>query len=178
MKRILHSRAAAILALILLIPISVVLGGRVALFRLAAKAEAAYTEDSARWGCAKSDAQKIAEYGDQLSAITAALTGDVSLAEKAEAARRAADASPIGQTEVVALYRAAAVAYQSLQIDPSLTDQQKRSATAYFYEMQSVMQRLANNEAYARAAARYNEACRSFPSSLWGGREAAVYPSA
>jgi hypothetical protein len=42
----------------------------------------------------------------------------------------------------------------------------KKSATAYFYEMQSTEMRLANNGDYAARADKYNDAIRGLPASL------------
>ena len=175
MKRLLRSRAAAVIALLVLIPVSVCLGGWRSIRALAAKAETAYRADSARYGCAQTDVTKLCDLGGQLGAVAAAVLGEDSLAAAAESARRAA-ASPLGQEAVLAMYRHAALVYQTMQA-ASMSDQQARSATSYFYEMQSTVQRLAGNKEYADAAARYNRALSAFPGSLWGGAEAAVYPT-
>ena len=60
----------------------------------------------------------------------------------------------------------AASVYYKLNLDEKADETVKKSATAYFYEMQSTEMRLANNGDYAARADKYNDAIRGLPASL------------
>lgn len=166
-----YNRGAAFAALAVIVILSVLLGANRSVASLAGKVENAYTETEVQ-----SDLTKYVSHARSFAAATGSLYGENAALSEAIAALDDALASPFDAADrTSAIETAAAAVYYTLQLDETADETVKRTATAYYYEMQSTLQRLGNNETYAKRAAAYNDAIRAFPASLLvPGRRPAV----
>lgn len=168
-----YNRKAAVAALAVVIVLSILLGVNRSVASLSGKVEDAFVKTQVQ-----SDLSKYVTHARSFAASTAALYGDDDFLQAAIEALDAAVASPLWETHYLkAVEEAAAAVYYNLQLDGAADGDVKRSATAYYYEMQSTVQRLANNTDYQKRAAAYNKAIRAFPASLLapGRRDAVVF---
>jgi hypothetical protein len=163
-----YNRTAAAAALILVILAAVPLGTVRSVNALERKVEKLYDSGDREGGSVRSDLARMADYGQNLFAIADAIGCADPSFSSALSDLRAALGSPIMPADSAdALMSAASLTYNRILSLPDLSETQKNSAISYFYEMDSTRMRLQNNEAYARAADRYNDALDSFPASLF-----------
>ena len=167
MKKLMNSRPFAAACLVVVIVLSVCLGGIRSVKKLEKKAYEAYYTDFALYGEADNDIKKMSRYASMLSAVcVAADCASADFASAADAFDKAAGDPYLDQTLYNGLFDAATVSYNLLINHPDTPEQQSISAKQYYYEIDAAMRRLANNSGYNEAAARYNKALRSFPLSL------------
>ncbi len=166
-----YNRRAAIAALLVIILLSVVGGVNRSVASLARKAEDAYTETKVY-----ADLTDYVSYAQNFAAAHSALYGEDAALRHAIDALGKALVSPTAMTdELKTLSSLAASAYYKLSLDKTADETVKRSAMAYYYEMQSTEMRLNNNTEYKNRAMKYNTAICSFPASLLAsGRKPAV----
>lgn len=177
MKFLKYNRAAAAIVLAAVILLAIPLGVNRSVASLARRVERIYESGSARYGTVKTDLEKASGYAGHVYAIYAAAHGADAAYERAAASFDESLASPFdAASRFNDLYRAASELYYALSLDESLPEAQRNSVTAYFYELTSTQMRLAANEEYAAAAARYNRAIGAFPASVltFGSRATAV----
>ena len=113
-----------------------------------------------------SDLQSYIDFAKQLSAIAAA-NGCNTAQLDAELAKLVTDDPFSGADE--ALNRAssaAAVVYAELSAKTNIDDRQRRTAVSCNAEMYSLISRIQNNDAYNKAAKKYNKAANAFPASV------------
>ncbi len=174
MNTIRHNIPLAVAALVLIVVLALVLGTVRSVSSLAGKAEKLYAKESDTYGSPKKDLTKIVEWSTELNAISVA-AGCGEFTDEIGALRDTL-ASPVGQgNSALALYTAASSAYARITAKKDITEDQEKSATLYFYDIQSTMTRLKSNEDYRRAAEKYNAAIRSFPGILLRRDPAAEY---
>lgn len=171
-----YNRTAAWAVLIAVIAAAIPVGAIRSVSALENKVEKIYESGNDRYGTARTDLSRLAEYGQNLLAITDSLGCADSQFDDALKELRAALTSPLADTDAVtAVMNAASLSYNRLIALPDVPEAQKNSAISYFYEMTSTLARLQNNEEYAKAAQKYNNAKSSFPASLFtGGKESAI----
>ena len=168
-----YNRPAAVAALAVIVILSILLGVNRSVSSLAGKVEHSYTDTKVQ-----SDLSKYVTHARSFAAAAEALYGDNDSLRTAIDALDAALASPLWEMHwLKGVEEAAAAVYYNLQLDGAADEDVKRSATAYYYEMQSTVQRLANNTDYQKRAVAYNKAIRAFPASLLapGRRDAVVF---
>lgn len=168
-----YNRGAAIAALAVIVLLSVILGANRSVAALAGKVEDAYVKAEVQ-----SDLTKYVSHARSFAAATGSLYGENAVLSDAIAALDDALASPFDAADrTSAIETASAAVYYTLQLDETADETVKRTATAYYYEMQSTLLRLGNNETYAKRAGAYNDAIRSFPASFLvpGRRPAALF---
>ena len=168
MKILKYNRPLAWCILIAVVIAAIPLGANLSVFRLEQDLIRTYEEDSPRYGSPRADLRRLADYGEQLYAISSAVLGeDDSFREAVAALRRLAESDPLRQKDAAdALYGAASMAYNRLLAADSITDSQKQSAISCFYEIDSTRARLMNHKDYRTAAEQYNRAVTSFPGVL------------
>lgn len=166
-----YNRRAAIAALAVIILLSSVIGANRSVSSLARKTETAYTETKVL-----DDLTDYVSYAQSFAAAYGALYGEDTALTDAIAAMGNAVGSPTAMTnELKNLSALCASAYYKLSLDQSADETVKRSATAYYAEMQSTEMRLGNNTEYKSRAITYNSAINTFPASLLApGRKPAV----
>ena len=166
-----YNRGFAFAVLAVVIVLSVLLGVNRSLSSLAGKVEDAYTGTEVQ-----SDLTKYVTHARSFASATAALYGENTALTEAIAALDGSATSPFDALDRISnIESAAAAVYYKLQLDADADESVKRSATAYFYEMQSTVQRLGNNAEYAKRASAYNDAINTLPASLLApGRRPAV----
>lgn len=172
-----HNRGAAWCALVIAVIASVILGANLSVSRLEKTLIRIYTEDSDRYGSPKTDLRRLADYGEQLYAISSAVLGEnASFRDALAALRNGAEKDPLRQKDAAdALYSAASMAYNQIINQSDISDAQRQSAISYFYEIDSTRARLMNHEEYAKAAEKYNRAVTSFPGMLTAQSPADIY---
>lgn len=177
MNFIKYNRAAAWCALIVIILTAIPLGANLSVNRLEKSLIRIYEEDSPRYGSPRADLRRLADYGEQLSSIASAVLGeDASFRDEVDDLRRLGESDPLRQKEAAdALFRAASMAYNRIIGTDGVSDSQKQSAIAYFYEMDSTRARLMNHEEFADAAVKYNRAVTSFPGLLSARSSVDIY---
>ena len=157
-----YNRGAASAALAVLVILSVLLGVNRSVSSLAGKVEDAYIDTQVQ-----SDLTKYVGYARQFAAAAEALYGKDAALTSAIEELNGALTTPIGMGDRLdAVSTLAAAVYYKLNLDEKADETVKKSAIAYFYEMQSTEMRLANNEDYAGRANKYNDAIRGLPVSL------------
>ncbi len=166
-----YNRPAAFAALLVIVILSALLGVNRSVTSLGGKVENAYTKTEVQ-----SDLTKYVSHARSFAAAAGSLYGENAALTEAIDALDDALYSPFDAPErVTDIETAAAAVYYTLQLDTKADEAVKRTATAYYYEMQSTLQRLGNNETYAKRADAYNDAIRAFPASLLApGRRPAV----
>ena len=167
MKRLKNNRTFAFICLIIIICLSVVLGGVRSVKSLEKKAYKAYYNDFTLYGEADNDMKKMSRYASMLSAVCEACgcaTEDFALL--ADAFDKAVGTPYVEKETYDALFHAANLSYNLLINSQEASEQQKISAKQYFYEIDSSMRRLAENSAYNSLAQKYNKAVSGFPISL------------
>lgn len=172
-----HNRGAAWCALVIAVIASVVLGANVSVSRLEKTLLRTYTEDSDRYGSPKADLRRLADYGEQLYAISSAVLGEnPSFRDAISDLRTRSETDPLRQKDAAdALYTAASLSYNQIINRADVPDAQRQSAISYFYEIDSTRARLMNHEEYAKAADNYNRAVTSFPGMLSAHTPADIY---
>ena len=169
-----YNRGAAAAALAVIVLLSVLLGVNRSVSSLAGKVEDAFVKTQVQ-----SDLTKYVTHARSFAAAAAALYGEnAALTDAIDALDEALD-SPFDAPDLLpAIETAAGSVYYTLQLDKDAAEEVKRSATAYYYEMQSTLQRLGNNSYYEIRANAYNDAIRAFPASLLapGRRPAVTFP--
>lgn len=168
MKILKYNRPLAWCVLIAIIIAAVPLGANLSVARLEKDLIRTYEEDSDRYGSPRADLRRLADYGEQLSAIASAVLGEnASFGETVADLRRLAESDPLRQKEAAdALYGAASMAYNRILTVDSITDSQKQSAISCFYEIDSTRTRLMNHKDYRAVTEKYNRAVTSFPGML------------
>lgn len=157
-----YNRGAATAALAAVVILSILLGVNRSIASLAGKVEDAYTDTEVQ-----SDLTKYVTHARSFAAAAAALYGEnAALTAAIDALDDALDSPFAALDRVSDIETAAAAVYYTLQLDTEAEESVKRSATAYYYEMQSTVQRLGNNADYQKRADTYNAAIRAFPASL------------
>lgn len=166
-----YNRGAAAAVLAVIVILSILLGANRSISSLAGRVEDAFVKTQVQ-----SDLTKYVTHARSFAAAAAALYGEDAALREAIDALDGSLTSPFDAPGRVSdIEDAAAAVYYTLQLDATAEESVKRSATAYYYEMQSTVQRLGNNSYYAERAGAYNKAIRAFPASLLApGRRPAV----
>lgn len=177
MKLIKYNRPLAWCVLIAIVIAAIPLGANLSVSRLEKDLVRIYEEDSNRYGSPRADLRRLADYGEQLSAIASAVLGeDASFRDTVDTLRRLSESDPLRQKEEAdALYSAAAMAYNRLLTAEGISESQKQSAISCFYEIDSTRTRLMNHKEFAAAAEKYNRAIRSFPGVLSAASPVDIY---
>ena len=168
MKLLKYNRPLAWCVLIAIVIAAIPLGANLSVARLEGNLTRIYEEDSPRYGSPKADLRRLADYGEQLCAITSTVLGeDASFRGEVDDLRRLAESDPLRQKEAAdALFRAASMAYNRIIGTAGVPDSQRQSAISCYYEIDSTRARLMNHKEYYAAAEKYNRAIRSFPGVL------------
>lgn len=174
-KLLKYGRTAAIIALILVIPLSIFIGCNRTVSGLARDVRKAY-ENGGDDGVAYADMKKFAGYAENLSAIAASNGLANETYEKALATLRTDAATPFSSsTAAEEVYAQGSLLYNKLLTETEISEEQRNSAILYFAEMASARKRLANNDTYNDAARKYNDVLASFPAAfITVGRKSAV----
>ena len=177
MKLIKYNRPLAWCVLIAIVIAAIPLGAHLSVSRLEKDLVRIYEEDSNRYGSPRADLRRLADYGEQLSAIASAVLGETaSFQDTVDTLRRLSESDPLRQKEEAdALYSAAAMAYNRLLTAEGISDSQKQSAISCFYEIDSTRTRLMNHKEFSAAAEKYNRAIRSFPGVLSAASPVDIY---
>ena len=177
MKLIKYNRPLAWCVLIAIVIAAIPLGAHLSVSRLEKDLVRIYEEDSNRYGSPRADLRRLADYGEQLSAIASAVLGETaSFRGTVDTLRRLSESDPLRQKEEAdALYSAAAMAYNRLLTAEGISDSQKQSAISCFYEIDSTRTRLMNHKEFSAAAEKYNRAIRSFPGVLSAASPVDIY---
>ena len=112
------------------------------------------------------DLQKYGDYANQLYAIASANGCNVTEFKNSLSKLNAKD--PFGGADYALrnISSSAAVVYNELSAKQNVDDQQMRSATSYYYEMDSTVSRIKNNTDYNNKAKKYNKAANAFPATM------------
>lgn len=166
-----YNRRAAAAALAVIVILSILLGVNRSVSALSGKVEDAFVKTQVQ-----SDLTKYVTHARSFAASTAALYGENTALTDAIDALEEVLSSPFDAPHRVSdIETAASAVYYTLQLDTTAEEGVKRSATAYYYEMQSTVQRLGNNSYYQVRASDYNKAIGALlPSLLAPGRRPAV----
>ena len=177
MKLIKYNRPLAWCVLIAIVIAAIPLGAHLSVSRLEKDLVRIYEEDSNRYGSPRADLRRLADYGEQLSAIASAVLGETaSFRDTVDTLRRLSESDPLRQKEEAdALYSAAAMAYNRLLTAEGISDSQKQSAISCFYEIDSTRTRLMNHKEFSAAAEKYNRAIHSFPGVLSAASPVDIY---
>lgn len=169
-----YNRVAAIGALVLIVALSIFGGVNRTVYSYKSKAEKAF---SASDTSASSDLKKYADFASQLSAIARSNGTDTSALDKSIAELDTTSPFKGGDRAAEAIRSSSSVVFAELSAKKDVDEQQMRSATSFYYEMDSVITRLKNNKEYGNAARRYNKAIHSFPANILTGArdDAAVF---
>ena len=177
MKFLKYNRPLAWCVLIAIVIAAIPLGANLSVSRLEKDMIRIYEEDSGRYGSPRADLRRLADYGEQLCSITAAVLGEnASFRDAVNTLRRLSESDPLRQKDGAdALYSAAAMAYNRLLTAEGISESQKQSAISCFYEIDSTRTRLMNHKEFSAAAEKYNRAIRSFPGVLSAGSAVDIY---
>ena len=167
MKQLLKSRPFAAICLAAVILLSVFLGGFRSVKKLEKKAYNAYYTDFS-YGDAGEDMKKMSRYATMLYAVCQACgCADEGFAEVVDRFDRSVGDPYLPEELFNSLFHTCSIAYNVLINSLDATEQQIVSAKQYYYEIDSISRRLANNSGYNEAAKKYNKALDSFPVSLF-----------
>lgn len=175
-KQLKYGRAAAVVTLILVIPLSILFGCNRTVASMARAVKKAYEQGTEEYGVAYADMKKFANYGENLAAIGEAYGVSGENYENALKTLKTDAATPFSSsTAAEDVYAEASLVYNKLLTETDISEEQKNSAILYFAEMTSARKRLANNKAYNDKAREYNDVLASFPAALLTfGRDSAV----
>ena len=160
-----HNRIAAIIALVLIVALSTLIGVNRSMGSLAGELQTAYETGSDEYGSAAKDIKKFCSYFNELYGIVA--SAGIPVPEYASELSELAS-SPFGKSGLVAqAYNDAANAYNRFINIPGLQETAANEAIRCFAELQSMQLRIKNNLTYNDAAKEYNKALGSFPASIF-----------
>ena len=158
-----YNRGAAIGALVLLIVLSVFLGINRTVSSYKNNVINAFSKTD---NSVSADLQKYGDYANQLYAIASANGCSVDQLKNSLTKLDASDPFGGADQAVKNISSAAAVVYAELSAKTNVDDQQMRSATSYYYEMDSTVSRIKNNTDYNNKAKKYNKAANAFPATM------------
>ena len=166
MKKLLKNRLFAAFCFAVIILLSVFLGGFRSVKQIEKKAYNAYYSDSG-YGDASDDMRKMSRYASMLAVICeAAGSASPNFSACADEFDKTVGDPYIDADLYEDLFEDATLSYNLIINNPNAQEQHKLSAKQYYYEIDAIMRRLANNTGYNELAATYNKALQSFPVSL------------
>ena len=175
MKKILrYNRPVAVIALVVIIALSVWLGGLRSVSSLKNKVQKAYFTDYSSGGCVADDMAKYLSYSQKILGIAEANGVHDEDFSSAVSAFADANDSPFTVSTVYEKLKKSADTVYNVLYASDLDSSVRNSLISYYYEMTSTSQRLANNTDYNKTARKYNSASVSFPAKLYCGSEAAI----
>ncbi len=163
MKKIFkYNRPLAVIALAAVVVLALVVGPIRTLSGYENKLERVY--DSSK---AMSDLMDLHGYATKISSTGSIMGVDTAQLEKALKALNDSIYDPTGLgNSVTEVYTQVGLVYSAIDADTS--------TVAYMREIDSTMMRLKHNDSYNDAAAKYNEAIKSFPASIFAiGKDSA-----
>lgn len=175
MKKFLkYNRPAAIIALVVIVVLSVWLGGMRSVSSLKKNVLKSYFTDYSSGGCAADDMARYLSYSQKILGIAEA--NGVRNEEYSSAVNAFADAcdSPFTAAPVYEKLRKSADTVYNILYASNLDSSVRNSLISYYYEMTSTSQRLSNNSDYNKVARKFNSASTSFPANLYGSNDTAV----
>lgn len=158
-----YNRGAAIGALVLIIVISVFLGINKTVSSYKNGVINAFSKTG---NSVSADLRKYGDYANQLCAIASANGCSVDQLKNSLSKLDATDPFCGADNAVKNISSSAAVVYAELSAKTNVDDQQMRSATSYYYEMDSTVSRIKNNTDYNNKAKKYNRAANAFPATM------------
>lgn len=173
-----YNRPVAIVSLVLIIFLSIWLGGLKSVNSLKKNVIKTYSVSGSTYVCAAEDISKYISYAEQLLGIAEANGVESKDFRSSLEELKESKSSPFDSARPYEKNKSAAsvvynTLYAKLYADESGRDT-LNSLIGFYHEMVSVTQRLSENSRYNKAAKKFNSASLSFPASLFCGSDTAV----
>lgn len=174
MKFLTENKRAAAIALVAAVLLSLIGGTARSISRLESSLIADYKNSEAA-----SDMAVLIDSASQVNYVYKSVLGADAASDEVDAILQSLSPSPspigLDGDTVSKLKNNTAVFFNTLAVSEKMTEAQEKSAKRYYYDLLNAWHMLCENEAYAKAAHKYNSAAIGIPLRFFGLQPAAEF---